>query len=397
MVDKNTWASEFTDFSLSPYTGLTRESWISAGIYLLNGIFSNIENAENPVVVRRTEVDVTYPHNYSTGKYLEREKKAEIFEGLARSFFIASVIIHEKPDMVINGIKLRDYYKNQIYKSCCIKNDPAYVGTYTELRGTQNNSNVLKKFQQTVETCALVIGLESCRSEIWDSYTQKEKDDIAAFLKNYADNTTAPKNWRLFNMLDLAFLYKEGYEIDENIMGDHVQAILGYYAGDGWYRDGQYFDYYSCWSFNLYGPIWCSWYGYEKMPWATTRIEEHSNSLMKTYHDMFDNDGFTNMWGRSCIYRNAATSAYNGNMFLKNSIANFGLARRICSGSLLQFIRRDDFLCNGVPSLGFYGQFTPLVQGYSCATSPLWLGKAFVFAISIGSSFLDRKGSRKFF
>lgn len=28
--------------------------------------------------------------------------------------------------------------------------------------------------------------------------------------------------------------------------------------------------------------------------------------------------------------------------------------------------------------MGFYGQFTPLVQGYSCAESPLWLGKAFL-------------------
>jgi len=31
-----------------------------------------------------------------------------------------------------------------------------------------------------------------------------------------------------------------------------------------------------------------------------------------------------------------------------------------------------------VPSLGFYGQFSPLVQGYSCAESPFWLGKAFL-------------------
>ena len=53
-----------------------------------------------------------------------------------------------------------------------------------------------------------------------------------------------------------------------------------------------------------------------------------------------------------------------------------GLARRICSGSLLQFLQRDDFLWNGVPTLGFYGPFIPLVQGYSCAESPMWLAKA---------------------
>lgn len=31
-----------------------------------------------------------------------------------------------------------------------------------------------------------------------------------------------------------------------------------------------------------------------------------------------------------------------------------------------------------IPILGFYGQFAPLVQPYSCAESPLWLGKAFL-------------------
>ncbi|EJW94198.1 Uncharacterized conserved protein UCP014753, partial [gut metagenome] len=44
----------------------------------------------------------------------------------------------------------------------------------------------------------------------------------------------------------------------------------------------------------------------------------------------------------------------------------------------MQFFTREDFLKNGVPVLGFYGQFSPLVQGYSCAESPLWLGKAFL-------------------
>ncbi len=99
---------------------------------------------------------------------------------------------------------------------------------------------------------------------------------------------------------------------------------------------------------------------------------------MRTYADFFDADGYTNMWGRSNIYRNAATSAFDGNMMLQNYEADPGLARRISSGSLMQFMGREDFLYKGIPTLGFYGQFTPLVQGYSCAESPFWLGKAFL-------------------
>lgn len=374
----NTWEPSFLDFEISPYTGLTRQSWIDAGEYLLRGIFKHIKNEDAPVIVKRNETRITYPHfNVTQGRH-DAEVRAEIFEGLTRSFFIASVIIHEKPDITINGIRLRDYYKKQILRSLCDKKSPYYVGTYDELFKETDQNNPVCCFQQTVETCALVIGLSACRAEIWDDYTKDEKKQIAEFIENYAISPTVPQNWRLFNMLDLAFLYKEGFAIDEKIMGDHTQAILNYYVGDGWYRDGQSFDYYSSWAFNVYAPIWCKWYGYERMPVAAAILENNSNELMKTYPDFFDGDGYTNMWGRSNIYRNAATSPFAANLMLQKSSINPGLARRISSQSLLQFLTRDDFLIDGIPSLGFYGQFMPLVQGYSCAESVYWLGKAFL-------------------
>ncbi len=216
------------------------------------------------------------------------------------------------------------------------------------------------------------------REAVWESYTKAEKDVIAAFLASFAHANTVPQNWRMFNMLDMAFLAMEGYPIDREIMLDHAQAILDYYAGDGWYRDGQSFDYYSCWAFNFYAPLWNRWYGYENEPFLAQKFEEYSNRLMESYADFFDADGFTNMWGRSCIYRFASTSAFDGNLLLRRSAADAGLARRIASGSLLQFLTHGDFLKDGIPAMGFYGQFPPLVQGYSCAESPFWMGKAFL-------------------
>ena len=359
------------DYEKSPYTGLTRESWLEACEYMMEGIFANIASFSDPVVMPRKETKVTYPHSADA----VWEFKAEYFEGLTRTFFIAAPLIHSNPEFTANGYRLRDYYKSHILRSCT-KGDPVCVGTFDELVELVGDKN--RTFQQTVETCALVICLWICKEEIWDTYTKAEKDVIAKFLSDYAHANTVPQNWRLFNMLDLAFLHMEGYPIDEDIVRCHGQAILAYYAGDGWYRDGHSFDYYSCWAFNVYAPIWNQWYGYEKEPWLAKRFEENSNRLMETYDRFFDRDGFTNMWGRSNIYRNAATSPFDGNMMLKNWTANPGLARRISSGSLMQFMSREDFLYKGVPTLGFYGQFTPLVQGYSCAESPFWLGKAFL-------------------
>ena len=369
--------SDTLDYELSPYTGLTRESWLGAAEYLLTGIFQNIMDENAPVIMPRHDTKVTYPHPEADANILEVEKKAEIFEGLARSFFIAAPLIHNRPEVTICGYKIREYYKKQILRSCT-KGDPLYVGDYEELQNITEHADPFRPFQQTVETCALVICLWVSKEAIWDTYNKEEKDKIAAMISSFAHANTVPQNWRLFNMLDMAFLHMEGYQIEEDIMLDHAQSILNYYAGDGWYRDGHSFDYYSCWAFNVYAPLWNRWYGYSNMPEIAGRFEDNSNELMKTYADFFDSDGFTNMWGRSNIYRNAATSAFEANFYLNNPKMNPGLARRISSGSLLQFLTREDFLDNGVPTLGFYGTFAPLVQGYSCAESAFWLGKAFL-------------------
>ena len=367
----NHFIPKTTDYTLSPYTGLTRQSWIEAAEYLLTGIFQNIRSFTDPVVMPRKETKVSYPHSAEA----VWEHKAEYFEGLTRSFFIAAPVIAINPDIEICGYRLRDYYKAQVLRSCT-PGDPVSVGTYGELQRLSGDTE--RSFQQTVETCALVICLWVCREQIWADYTKEERDLIAAFLDGFARGNTVPQNWRLFNMLDMAFLHMEGYPVDEEIMMDHAQSILAYYAGDGWYRDGHSFDYYSCWAFNVYAPIWNLWYGYEHAPLLAAAFEENSNRLMETYGDFFDRDGWTNMWGRSNIYRFAATSSFDGNLMLRNPATDPGVARRIASGSLLQFLSRDDFLYKGVPTLGFYGQFTPLVQGYSCAESPFWMGKAFL-------------------
>ncbi|MCD7807251.1 MAG: DUF2264 domain-containing protein [Lachnospiraceae bacterium] len=372
-----TFQPTHTDYTLSPCTGLTKESWMEAGKYMLEGIFRHINGFDDPVVIPRQETEITYPHLQDSEENQHTQRLAEMFEGLTRSFFIAAPLIHIEPEMEICGFRLREYYKKQILRTVT-RGDAVYVGTYEDQQEITGHENPFRTFQQTVETCALVICLWLSEEEIWDSYTKEEKDRIAAFLTSYAHANTVPQNWRLFNMLDMAFLHKEGYPIDRDIMRDHAQVILNYYAGDGWYRDGHCFDYYSCWAFNMYAPIWNLWYGYENEPYLAAKFEENSNRLMETYGDFFDEDGFTMMWGRSNIYRNAATSAFVGNLFLKKSTADPGLARRISSGSLMQFLSREDFMVDGIPTLGFYGQFGPLVQGYSCAESPFWLGKAYL-------------------
>ena len=115
------------DYDISPYTGLTRASWIEAGKYMLQGIFENIESFQDPVVMPRKETEITYPHLNDPEDWQETQRKAEKFEGLTRSFFIAAPLIHISSDLEICGYNIREYYKNQVLRTCT-KGDPNYVG-----------------------------------------------------------------------------------------------------------------------------------------------------------------------------------------------------------------------------------------------------------------------------
>ncbi|MBQ8030304.1 MAG: DUF2264 domain-containing protein, partial [Butyrivibrio sp.] len=204
------------DYTLSPYTGMTRDSWIEAAKYLLKGVFDNLESIDAPVVMPRYETEVTYPQKNAP----EWRIKAEYFEGLARSFFISAPLVHIEPDLTLNGINVRDYYKKQVL--CAVTpGEKNYVLNYTDMKKTDTSGNLFSAFQQTVETAALVICLWLSKEEIWDTYDKEEKDRIAEFLSDFGHANTVPQNWRLFYMLDLAILYMNGYDIDEDITRDH--------------------------------------------------------------------------------------------------------------------------------------------------------------------------------
>jgi hypothetical protein len=65
-------------------------------------------------------------------------------------------------------------------------------------------------------------------------------------------------------------------------------------------------------------------------------------------------------------------------MLKDTTLLDPGLARRLCSGSLLQFVTREEFYHNDIPSLGFYGTKEYMVQNYSCPASPFLMFLPFI-------------------
>lgn len=359
---------EEPDWTISPFTGMTRRHWLDCASYLIDGVFQHIPSPDAPISLPR-QSEITYPQPDDPP---HRFRSAE-FEGLARTLMAAAPLINEDPERRSNGIALRDYYAERILEGTD-PSSPRFWGLISEMTSQTGRM----QYQQTVEGAALAINLMTCREHLWECFSSAEKQQIASVISDYGHALSIGHNWRFFNVLMLTFLKIHGFRIDEVALNDHLQHILSFYVGDGWYIDDTNFDLYNPWGFHFYGPLWCSWYGNENAPLIAEIIAQRNREFMKTWPNFYSREGKQPMWGRSIIYRFAASTAFGAHFLMDDPVVDPGFARRLASGNLLQFMTREDVFVNGLPCLGYYGPFESLVQFYSCAASPFWLAKVFV-------------------
>lgn len=346
------------DYQLSPLTGMTRQHWMDAATYLLDGAFSYIHTLDDPMRFPK-QPGKSYP---TDGKF----NKTENLEGLCRTMFVAIPLLKENPDLVLNGIKVGDYYRQQLRNM----SDPSKSGYIQHLKGGPS--------QTLVEFGALALSLTVMPEIIWESLTQKEKDDLAALMLSYGNGPTIGSNWRFFNIFVMSFFKDQGYEVKDGYIDELLQKSLAQYRGYGWYNDSPAYDYYSMWAFQMYGMIWAHYYGEKFNPEAGRQFVSNFRDLVPNYPYMFAEDGKMNMYGRSITYRIAAAVPFPLMGWLNDPSINYGWMRRIASSTLLQFLENPALMKDRVPTLGFYGAFEPAVQIYSCRGSVYWMGKAFL-------------------
>lgn len=356
------------DYQRNPLTGMGRPQWLDLCQFIMDGLFQNVYSATDPIQIPKQH-EITYPQP----DHPEWRFKAAEFEGLARTFMVAAPLLLNRPNASAGGHNLRDFYANQILLATD-RSSPNYLMNMDDLIGEYG----VGQYQHSVEVAALVICLLYTKEMIWNRYSQQQKNQIAEFLSTYAHARTTGHNWRFFNLMVLSFLKTEGYPVDEACLKDHITNLLCHYNGDGWYRDRESTDFYIAWAYQFYGPLWCKYYGYQHEPELAALIERWHNEFLQSYGLLFSRCGHQLMWGRSILYRCAASVSFGAAFLLRNTTADPGWSRRIASGNLLQFFERDDIYLNGVPCLGYYGPFGPMVQFYSCGASPFWFAKTFV-------------------
>jgi hypothetical protein len=361
---KSSFEVNYPDYKLSPLTGMNRQNYIELARYLLERTFTHIGSINDPLTFPRVP-GKTYPQpDDPAWRYRSLE-----FEALERTFTLAGPLIHVDPETTIKGIRLRDYYKLQLYNALT-PGHPNSLPLPEELP----DSN----YQFTCEFGGLFKTLLLIPDSLWNYYSQEEKDEMSVTISKWAHHRTTQNNWRIFNIIALSFLKKYGYSIDDDLLKSHLLWVVSYHSGDGWYLE-QTYNYYSISLFIVYTTIWSRAFGDEYYPEIADIIEKSAQKLMESITSFFGRDGYINMWSRSICYRTWVSGAFPVAFMLKEKTSlDPGWARRLCSGSLLQFVTREEFFHNQIPSLGFYGQKEYMVQNYSCPASPFLMFLPFI-------------------
>lgn len=348
------------DYKLSPYTGMTREHWKQAGLYLLKGAFSYIDKLDDPMQFPKLP-GKSYPVNAD-------QVPTEKLEGLCRTLFIAAPLLKEDPNLVINNIKVADYYRYQISKLL----DPASP-TYIKPRDAKTGPT-----QNLVEFGGLAVSLFAIPELLWNPLPQQTKDALATTMLSYGDGPSYNMNWRFFNVFVLSFFKDKGYSVNEKLLLEYVDKQFEHYRGNGWYQDGLDYDYYSMWAFQMYGPLWANFFGKKYYPERAQKFLNNFKDVNDNYPYMFSRNGEMIMWGRSISYRIGSVIPFPLMGMVQEPGTNYGWMRRIASGVLEQVLTNPDLMQDNIPTLGVYGAFDPAVQPYSCRGSVFWMGKAFL-------------------
>ena len=352
------------DLDLSPLTGMTRQHYIECARYVLERAFKHVKSFDSPIVF-----PLVPGKSYPQPNDPEWRHRSHQFEALERTFNLAAPLMHVDPEIAIGGIKLRAYYCHHFYNAMT----PGHANSLPMPDDLPDAT-----YQFTCEFGGLSKTLLLMPDVMWPCLTQQQRDEMAVTISKWAHHRTTQNNWRLFNICALSFLKKHGYPIDDDLLKSHLLWVASYHAGHGWYLEQSY-NYYTISLFLVYGTIWSRAFGREHYPDIACVLEKNFEELLKTYANFFGRDGFINMWARSICYRLWISGGFPASFMLRSkSPLDAGWARRLCSGSLLQFTTREDFYENDIPSLGFYGHREFAIQNYSCPASPFIMFLPFI-------------------
>ncbi|MFH8801431.1 DUF2264 domain-containing protein [Streptomyces sp. NPDC017936] len=233
--------------------------------------------------------------------------------------------------------------------------------------------------QPLVEAASIALALRLTRPLLWDRLDDGVRQRAAAWLGDALTAEPWPCNWELFPVTVGGFLRSVGHEPEASrrAVDRGLERVEQWYAGDGWYTDGEgrAFDYYNGWALHLY-PVLHAWLADDSR--LLTVYGGRLRAHLADYARLFGGDGAPLHQGRSLTYRFATTAPLWLGALTGHTPLPPGETRRLASGALKYFLERGAVDARGLLTLGWHGPDPAVLQGYSGPASPYWASKGFL-------------------
>uniref|UniRef100_A0A8H7N3S4 DUF2264 domain-containing protein n=1 Tax=Bionectria ochroleuca TaxID=29856 RepID=A0A8H7N3S4_BIOOC len=262
----------------------------------------------------------------------------------------------------------------QGYKSGTDPNHPEYWGHPRE------------NDQRMVEMCPLGFALAET-NVIWDKLSQKERENVEAWLGNSINEKNMPNtNWLWFRVFANLGLKKNCGKFSQDRIDSDIKHLDSFYRGDGWSNDGpegiHQMDYYSsCFAIQFLQLLYAKLAGDEDPERAAEFKKRAQIAALDLVH-YYDNEGRAIPYGRSMGYR-FATISFWGALAYANVELPAPLTWGMVKGIVMRHLRwwqtqHAIWTASGTLSLGYSYPNMYMTENYNSPGSPYWACLAFV-------------------
>ncbi|WP_277051498.1 DUF2264 domain-containing protein [Ruania albidiflava] len=287
----------------------------------------------------------------------------DALEGFARTFLLAAMRLRADP---ADPAGLAERYARGLTAGT----DPSAVEAW--VRPSEHG-------QAKVEAASLALALDWSREQVWDRLSPTAQHQVVDYLAEVVGDRSYPRcNWLWFQIVVETFLRSVGGPVDEADITTDLQVLDSFYAGQGWYRDGdeRAYDHYSGWAMQLYPTLWAQMRGAGDA--AAERAEADRDRLGRYLTDLVlltGADGSPLLQGRSLTYRFAAAAPLWAGILAGMEDPAPAVLRRCALGIVNHFLDHGVPNDRGLLDIGWWGPWRPLAQTYSGPGSPYWAVK----------------------
>ena len=236
--------------------------------------------------------------------------------------------------------------------------------------------------QRFVEMAAMGYALFFARDVFWEPLSEKEKDNLAAYLYTINEHEIPCCNWQMFRVLVNVGLKKVGKRCSQEKLDEALSLTESFYLGDGWYRDGDSFqkDYYISFAIHFYSLVYAKVME-EEDPKRCRIFKERAMEFAKQFIYWFDEDGEGLPFGRSLTYRYAEVSFFSACLLAGIEPFPVPVMKGLIVRHLRYWMSLPIFDRDGVLTIGYAYPNLVMAEKYNGPGSAYWSMKTFAFLL----------------